>query len=480
MPRAKIRPKWICCVALAFYPLTAWVAGRPTERHFVQTLPMRHAMKASAQQPEASGWRVAVVGAGVAGLVCARSLHRSGCRVEVFEAADGVGGRVRSDRVPLPGEPEQGSFLLDRGFQILIEAYPEVKRQLDLKPLALRSFAPGAVLAFGQGQLRVVADPLRSPRYLWKTLTSNICSIQDLWQLLLLRLKQLLFESPYTPLEEADVAPNTEEFLCRKLQLSSELVNRFLRPFFEAIYVTPLVRQSSACFRFVLRMLAEGSTSLPDRGMQAVPDQLAEGLSIHLGSPVAEVRARQLRLGDDWRDFDAVVLAAELPQASQLVPEIGGRKGTSSCTWYFALPSPPPVTEPLIVLNSTLQKAADEDGMRLVDVAFPSLVQPTYAPAGWDLAAVTVRGSDGGDKEGWLRSELEGLFGRSLQDWKLLRVYHLSFHQPSQQRPLRPREPRSTSGVYLCGDHCAEPTLDSAMRSGRLAAEAVLKDLENQ
>lgn len=85
----------------------------------------------------------------------------------------------------------------------------------------------------------------------------------------------------------------------------------------------------------------------------------------------------------------------------------GGCKGTSSCTWYFALPSPPPVTEPLIVLNSTLQKAADEDGMRLVDVAFPSLVQPTYAPAGWDLAAVTVRGS--GDKEGWLRSELEGL-----------------------------------------------------------------------
>lgn len=490
MRRAKICPvaKWICCVALVFYPLTAWVVAghRPTAHHLVQTLPMRHAMKASAQQAETSGWRVAVVGAGVAGLVCARTLQRRGCAVEVFEAdTSGVGGRVRSDRVPLPGEPEQGSFLLDRGFRILIEAYPEVKRQLDLKPLALRSFAPGAVLAFGQGQLRVVADPLRSPRYLWKTLTSNICSIQDLWQLLLLRLKQLLFESPYTPLEEADVAPNTEEFLCRKLQLSSELVNRFLRPFFEAIYVTPLVRQSSACFRFVLRMLAEGSTSLPDRGMQAVPDQLAEGLSIHLGSPVAEVRAQQLRLGDDgddWRDFDAVVLAAELPQASRMVPEIGGCKGTSSCTWYFALPSPPPVTEPLIVLNSTLQKAADEDGMRLVDVAFPSLVQPTYAPTGWDLAAVTVRGSgaDSGDKEGWLRSELEGLFGRSLRDWKLLWVYHVPFHQPSQQRPLRPREPRSASGVYLCGDHCAEPTLDSAMRSGRLAAEAVLKDLEKK
>ena len=45
-----------------------------------------------------------VVGAGVAGLVCARTLRRRGVAVEVFEASpDGVGGRVRSDRVPLPG-----------------------------------------------------------------------------------------------------------------------------------------------------------------------------------------------------------------------------------------------------------------------------------------------------------------------------------------------------------------------------------------
>lgn len=73
MPRAKIRPKWICCVALAFYPLTAWVlAGRPTERHFVQTLPMRHAMEASAQQPEASGWRVADACLQVGGWVLVR------------------------------------------------------------------------------------------------------------------------------------------------------------------------------------------------------------------------------------------------------------------------------------------------------------------------------------------------------------------------------------------------------------------------
>ena len=234
------------------------------------------------------------------------------------------------------------------------------------------SFAPGAFLAFGAGELRVVSDPLRSPKYIFSTLMSGIASIKDLLLLSLLRLKQVLFERPYTALE-GDNFLNTEDFLCQ-LGLSTELVNRFLRPFFEAIYVTPLAQQSSACFRFVLKMLAEGSTSLPERGMQAVSEQLAEGLSVSVCSPVAEIRAKQLRLGSEWKDFDAVVLATDLPSASKLFSEMENCKGTSSSTWYFALPSPP-VTEPLIVLNSTLQGKTG-DSVRLVDVA-----------TGWDLAA---------------------------------------------------------------------------------------------
>jgi len=442
----------LIAITAVFCPLTAWV-------------PAKHQ----------------VVGAGVAGLVCARHLRRAGLQVEVFEAADGVGGRVRTDKieVELPGRSGQGTFLLDRGFQILIEAYPEVKRQLDFKRLGLRSFAPGAFLAFGSGELRIVSDPIRSPKYIFSTLLSGIASIKDLLLLSVLRLKQVLFERPYTALE-GDNLLNTEDFLCQ-LGLSAELVNRFLRPFFEAIYVTPLAQQSSGCFRFVLKMLAEGRTSLPERGMQAVSEQLAEGLFVRVCSPVAEIRAKQLRIGSEWKDFDAVVLATDLPSASKLFSEMESCKGTSSSTWYFALPSPPPVTEPLIVLNSTLQ-GKTEDAVRLVDVAFPSLVQPTYAPTGWDLAAVTVRLPENttlGDKEGWLRSELETLFGTSLETWKLLRVYHLPFHQPAQQRKLWPPRDPLFSGIYVCGDHCAEPTLDSAMRSGRFAAEAILKDLQS-
>lgn len=61
-----------------------------------------------------------VVGAGVAGLTAARTLADSGVHVVILEAGDDVGGRVRSDVVD--------SYILDRGFQVFIEAYPKCRQ----------------------------------------------------------------------------------------------------------------------------------------------------------------------------------------------------------------------------------------------------------------------------------------------------------------------------------------------------------------
>ena len=63
---------------------------------------------------------VVVVGAGLAGLSCAATLHEAGAPVVVIESGDDVGGRVRTDEVD--------GFLLDRGFQVLLTAYPELDR----------------------------------------------------------------------------------------------------------------------------------------------------------------------------------------------------------------------------------------------------------------------------------------------------------------------------------------------------------------
>ena len=80
-----------------------------------------------------------IVGAGLAGLACARELVRAGRSVLLLEASDRVGGRVATDTVE--------GFQIDRGFQVYLDAYPEGKRQFDLKALQFGYFEPGALVA---------------------------------------------------------------------------------------------------------------------------------------------------------------------------------------------------------------------------------------------------------------------------------------------------------------------------------------------
>ena len=79
---------------------------------------------------------VVIIGAGLAGLTCARRLQAGGVDCVVLEAGDGIGGRVRTDRVE--------GFRLDRGFQVLLTAYPAAKKWLDYERLELKKFSAGA------------------------------------------------------------------------------------------------------------------------------------------------------------------------------------------------------------------------------------------------------------------------------------------------------------------------------------------------
>lgn len=84
----------------------------------------------------ASRRHVVIVGAGLAGLVCADALARMGFRVTVFEARDRVGGRVVTIRDPFPGgrHAEAGGEFVGardtqmrafaRRFQLALDAAP--------------------------------------------------------------------------------------------------------------------------------------------------------------------------------------------------------------------------------------------------------------------------------------------------------------------------------------------------------------------
>ena len=98
--------------------------------------------------------------------------------VQLLEASERIGGRLRTDRVD--------GFHLDQGFQVLLTSYPTAADLLDFAALNLGEFVPGARI-YSDGSYQTIADPLRQPSQLFKTLTASVGTLSDKWKILSLR-----------------------------------------------------------------------------------------------------------------------------------------------------------------------------------------------------------------------------------------------------------------------------------------------------
>ena len=231
---------------------------------------------------------IIIVGAGLAGLRCAGALEERGAPWLLLESQDGPGGRVRTDYVE--------GFQLDRGFQVLLTAYPEARRALDYDALDLRSFAPGALIRLPGGFQRL-HDPFRRPTALLSALRAPIGTLGD--KLRIARLRRRLRRMSLPELWRRPER-TTREALA-DYGFSPTIVERFWRPLFAGIQLDRSLTTSSRMFAFVFRMLAEGDSALPAAGMQAIPDQLAAGLPagrIRYGTTVVAVDSGGVWLED--------------------------------------------------------------------------------------------------------------------------------------------------------------------------------------
>lgn len=412
---------------------------------------------------------IVVVGAGLAGLACALKLAQAGLSVQLLEASDGIGGRVRTDVVD--------GFRLDRGFQVLFTAYPEAQALLDYAALDLRPFTPGAIVRAG-GRFHRLLDPFRRPMEALAGLVAPVGTLQD--KLVVLRLRS---QALATPLPEIFAAPEqTTEAYLREAGVSDLMLDRFFRPFLGGIFLSRDLTTSSRMFAYVYRLLAEGDSSLPAQGMGAIPAQLGSRLpggSLRLRARVARVA----RIGDelwvilangDRLTAERVVVATDGPAAARITGLLPAPEARAASCVYFAAERPP-VDEPLLVLDG-------EGTGPVTTLAVPSLAAPTYAPAGSHLVAASVLGSPEGDDaalEAAVREQLAGWFGAEVAGWRYLATYRIPFAQ-FDQRPgvLEPagRPVRLAPGLYVCGDHVENASINGALVSGRRAAEALLAD----
>ena len=408
--------------------------------------------------PESS--EVVVVGAGLAGLAAATTLHQAGRRVLVLEASDGVGGRVRTDRVD--------GFLLDRGFQVLLTGYPEAHRQLNLEALELRPFAPGAVVWLGNRGYRV-GDPFRKPSTLLDTAFSPVGSIADKVRLLALRTR-LKRTDPKQLLRGADVP--TRQYLAG-LGFSDRFVERFLGPLFTGIQLDPELSTSRRMFDTIFRSLTIGDSAVPAAGMGAIPAQMADDLpagAVHLNTEVVSVEPDGVLVSGGRRvAAGAVVVATEGPAAVRLLDlePVGSR--SVSCVYFAA--GADPVGDPMVVLDG------GHSGP-VANLAVMSTVAPSYAPPGRVLIAAACPGPQLEDLESAVRAQLTGWFGPTVTTWTHLRTYHIAHGQPDQSPPFRPKEKvRLGQTLWVCGDHRDTGSIQGALFSGRRTGEGVAASL---
>lgn len=420
-----------------------------------------------------------IVGAGIAGLVCAIELTRAGRSVTVLEAEPEVGGRVRTTW--------QNGVAIDHGFQVLFTAYPVLTSYLDLPSLDLRSFRPAGNVVTTSG-VSLIGDALRDPSLLIDAIRPGVIPLTDKLRLLALRhfARGLRVEQCFAA---QYVAISTRAFLLQR-GFTAQAIDGFFSPFYGGILLDRTLGAHAGVLLFTFKMLAEGDTAVPARGMGAIAEQLSSRLpagTLRTGQRVQSIRTENGRATGvvlvNGRIVEAnhVVLATEAPTAATLALTAGvastvGAPALGSTTLYYTAR-----TAPLPGRSLWLNAATDavmSHAMTLTEVA------PEYA-SGMALLAATAVGSAAAETDDVLdravRRELSEIARTArlpeLPPMTLVamhRVPYSQFAQPPGMSALGPVISPDVLGLWRASEVMHSSSLEGAARGGKMAALAIV------
>ncbi len=403
---------------------------------------------------------VLVIGAGLAGLQCARELQAAGRDVRVWESADDVGGRIRTDMVD--------GFLVDRGFQVLNPAYPAVRRFADLNALQLQPLGAGIGVR-RDAELAVLAHPMREPALIAQTLRSGILSPGSV-------VAALRWAAPAVlgPLRRGHRRDKPLVEALDGAGLTGEL-RRVVDQFLAGVLLEEQGSTSNDFALTLLRTFVLGVPGLPRGGMQELPRQLAAGLSAPVRtrtraeSVTREGKTSLVRSGDLAIRAENVVVATGPGSAAGLAGVTAPpMKGV--LTHWYAADTPPARTTMLCVDGRSPRQGP------LVNTAVISNAAPSYAPAGRHLiqASAVIEAGRPVPAEPEMRRHAAEILGGSAAGWELLARHEIRDALPAQPAPLTPQKPlRLSPGLFVCGDHRDMASIQGALESGHRAAHAV-------
>lgn len=406
---------------------------------------------------------VIIVGAGMAGLAAAVHLHRQGRKVLLLEASDRAGGRIKTD--------SHEGFLLDRGFQVLLTAYPETQTLLNYSDLKLKKMLPGATVLYDGGSFEI-ADPFRRPSAAFATLFAPVGTLKD-------KINTLWLKNKLQKLTIDEIFEQPEQTTLKQLAdygFSPKMIQRFYAPFLSGIFLENELKTSRRMFDFVMKMFSDGDVAVPEFGMEEIPKQLVAmlpGGSIQCNTKVTAIEGKTV-ITEDGTVMEANQIL--LPTtANNLTQKFFPKQIMTShqVTNIYFEANEAPTEKAVIILNASVQKKW------VNNLTVISNVSKAYAPKGKVLISVSFNGIptiDDATLAENMKQELKQWYGEKVNSWKMLKAYRIEYALPTQEsvrNEIAASEIKISETLFICGDNLLNGSINAALKTGRLAAEAM-------
>lgn len=392
-----------------------------------------------------------ILGAGVSGLSCALTLHRHKANFLLLEATSSVGGRIKT-------RLHNDNFLIDEGFQVLLDSYPELSHVVNLAELRLHKFNSGALIYDGQ-KLRCLANPLVHPQYAAHSLFQDLISLKDK----MLTLK-LIVQARNQPEDLLQTGQTTRQFLV-DFGFTTNFIKMFWEPFLTGVFLDPELKADSSFFKFLVSYFSSGRVSVPEKGMQQLPLLMAKALPKNTVRTNAKVKS--------YNQNSVTLTTGEVYLARQVIVafdeesenQLGEQNYYAVTTYYFT-------GHALAELDwdKWLVLVPRHLGYSIDHMCLLSHVSSAYA-SGKNLLSVSVGGSKSSDATTVVK-EVEQIAQRKL-DLSLVDRVEVRKALPKIKDNVCGFEERNN--IIYCGDRFASPSINGALKSGRWAAEHVLK-----
>lgn len=366
-----------------------------------------------------------VIGGGLAGISAALTLQDAGESVELFEASDDLGGRVRSDYID--------GYILDRGFQLINSGYSELKR---LKVIPEIDFCKAdrtidVITPFGVSS---IGDPRLHPL---QAFNSPLGALAEKVAVL-----KFLGDKPNSniSLRDALLAAGTGDFY-----------ENLLKPFLRGVFLTDLENIDSSYGREIIKSFVVGDSGLPRAGAGALTEALGARIeNVYLNSPV-----------ESLSEFEGkrVIIATDAFTASSLLGKPNSVQHTNSFTWYHSLPAGHIASKRLRVTSTANP---------IVNSIALSNVVAEYAPDDKTLISSTSL-VPLSDHEAL--NEIAKFWSLAPSDFELVKRYEIRNSLPIFQPGNHGiSSARVDENLFIAGDYLTAGSQNGALLSGRLAA----------